>query len=220
MTRKSRPELSKTAEVDGDSSERLLAAASQLLQSKGADGFSLRELATAADVTTMAVYSRFGGRKGLLTALYIEGFTRLTAYEDSIEDRDDPWRWLCSKLAVYRRFALENVGYYRLMFGGGIEFSPINPDNRFASLAVPVDAAYPAYERLVNTVAACQEIGLVRRDRPADTFAHIIWSTLHGLISLEFAGYVQPAVALERFEAATEFLLSALHEQHGQPKPS
>lgn len=218
MTRKISQESRKPAEVDGDSSERLLAAASELLQQKGADGFSLRELATAADVTTMAVYSRFGGRKGLLTALYIEGFTRLTAYEDSIEDRANPWHWLSDKLSVYRRFALENVGYYQLMFGGGIKFSPINPDQRFASLTVPVDAAYPAYERLVNTVSACQDAGLVRRDRPADTLAHIIWSTLHGLISLEFAGYVQPAVAQERYESATEFLLSSLREQHGQLK--
>lgn len=210
MTRQSSAPSRKPTDREDEGSERLLVAADKLLLEKGASGFSLRELATAADVTTMTVYSRFGGRKGLLTALYVEGFTRLSDYERSIEDKNDPWNWLVSKLDVYRRFALENAGYYQLMFGGGVEFSPINPDRRFSSLAVPVDAAYPAYERLVNAVIAGQNAKSVRADRSADALAHIIWSTLHGLISLEFAGYVQPEAAQERYASATDFLLSAL----------
>ena len=96
------------------------------------------------------------------------------------------------------------------MFGGGVEFSPIVPDRRFASLAVPVAAAYPAYGRLVQTVTACQQANVVRIDEPADTLAHTIWSALHGLISLEFAGYVQPDAAEARYASSTRFLLVAL----------
>jgi hypothetical protein len=97
------------------------------------------------------------------------------------------------------------------MFGGVTQFSPITHDQRFGALAVPVEAAYPAYERLVAAVAACQRVRIVRDNPAPDVIAYMIWSLLHGLVSLEFAGYVRPAsLAAKRNLAATNAFLKGL----------
>ena len=49
--------------------QRLLDAAADLFATKGVHGVSLDAIAEAADRTTGAVYSHFGGKAGLLLAL-------------------------------------------------------------------------------------------------------------------------------------------------------
>src|SRR5215213_5805048 len=58
--------------------EALLAAAHDLLAREGAAALTVRRIAAAAGVSTMNVYSRFGGKDGVLDALLIEGFEKLT----------------------------------------------------------------------------------------------------------------------------------------------
>ena len=57
----------------------LLKAASDLLATEGPGALTVRRIANAAGVSTMNVYSRFGGKDGVVEQLFIEGFTRLGA---------------------------------------------------------------------------------------------------------------------------------------------
>ncbi|MEM6604761.1 MAG: TetR family transcriptional regulator, partial [Pseudomonadota bacterium] len=54
--------------------ERILLAASKLLASGGLASLSVRAIATEAGLSTIAIYSHFQGKQGVLDALYIEGF--------------------------------------------------------------------------------------------------------------------------------------------------
>ncbi|MGZ4674264.1 MAG: TetR/AcrR family transcriptional regulator, partial [Ilumatobacteraceae bacterium] len=55
----------------------LLKAASDLLATEGPAALTVRRIATAAGVSTMNVYSRFGGKDGVVEHLFVEGFHRL-----------------------------------------------------------------------------------------------------------------------------------------------
>lgn len=178
---------------------RLLASAEMLLAKHGPDKISIRELARQAGISTMGIYTLFGGKDGIMRALYAEGFARLYQHAAAAEDRAQPAKWLFDALIAYRRFALANVGFYRLMFGGDKRFVPIDRNARFGTLVVPDQGAYPSYGSLVDAFAAGQRLGNFTDARSADDLAHLAWAIIHGLVSLEIAGYVDLAHADERF---------------------
>jgi AcrR family transcriptional regulator len=72
---------------------RLLERARTVLSSEGPAGLSLRTLARDCDTSTTAVYSLFGGKTGLLTALFDDAFRtlgrRLSAVKPGADSLDD-----------------------------------------------------------------------------------------------------------------------------------
>src|SRR3954447_14581577 len=62
---------------------RLVDEAGRLLSAEGASALSLRRLAAATGTSTMAVYTLFGDKQGLLAAMYWAGFERLGAALDA-----------------------------------------------------------------------------------------------------------------------------------------
>src|SRR4051795_11977375 len=57
--------------------ETLLDAALRLLEERGPGALRVRDVAAAADQSTMGVYTHFGSKQGLLEQLYLHGFERL-----------------------------------------------------------------------------------------------------------------------------------------------
>lgn len=190
--------------------ERLLVVAEVLLAKHGPDKISLRELAREAGISTMGIYTLFGGKDGVLRALYAEGFARLYRHAASAEDRSNPARWLLDALIAYRRFALANIGFYRLMFGGDKRFVPIDRNVRFGSLVVPDQGAYPSYGSLMDAFAEGQRQGVITSQRSADELAHLAWAIIHGLVGLEIAGYVDLASADDRFTGSIDLFIRSV----------
>ena len=69
----------------------LLAAAHRLLAEDGPSALTVRRLAAAAGVSTMNVYSRFGGKDGVVEELFVDGFRRLSAQMAHAPVTDDPF---------------------------------------------------------------------------------------------------------------------------------
>ena len=152
--------------------ETLLEAALGLLEERGPGALRIRDLATAAEKSTMGVYTHFGSKQGLLEQLYLHGFRRLEEQLDSVpSDRQDRQELLAFTLA-YRAFAVDNEALYGLMF------ERATPD------FVPSDAsrlaALTTFEMLSTRVADW------RPDftNPAAD-AHLVWATMHGLVTIE-----------------------------------
>jgi AcrR family transcriptional regulator len=187
---------------------RLLAEAEHLVRRDGPDGIALRELARACGSSTMAIYTLYGGKPGLMHALYAVGFARLNAYALSAEHREAPLRWLVRQMLAYRRFALDHTALYRLMFGGEKRFAPTGRNSRFASLAVPVEDAYPAFAALVDAVGTCLAHHRKAAVDPAEVqdLAFLVWGQMHGVVGLEIAGYADPDDALARYQSAVRFI--------------
>jgi len=157
----------------------LLARAGELLLEHGAEGLSLRRLATAAGTSTMSVYTRFGGKPQLLAAMHREGFDRLgRALRDAAPDAGDPLEALARVGHAYRRAALASPSLYGLMFGP--------PPPGLVVSAEDAAAAESTYRPLVEAVRRCVEAGVLRGD-PEQIALHL-WAVAHGMVGLELAG--------------------------------
>jgi AcrR family transcriptional regulator len=154
----------------------LIEAAIRLLAHQGTEALVLRRVASAAHVSTMCVYSRFGDKVGLLNAVYAAGFERLTFVMSTVEHPLDPLRRIVELGLAYRRFALSNPALYSLMFERLIGFDPrpeIRPDVLESTFSMVFDAVNQAMEQ--GTIAA--ESPLVA--------AYTLWTAAHGAVSLE-----------------------------------
>src|SRR3954471_8950615 len=152
--------------------ETLLDAALHLLEERGPGALRIRDLAAAAEQSTMGVYTHFGSKQGLLEQLYLHGFERLEERLDSVPSDAQGREALLASALAYRAFALDNEALYGLMF------ERATPD------FVPSDASRLAglttFEMLAARVA----------DRRPDftdpaAEAHLIWAAMHGLVSIE-----------------------------------
>jgi AcrR family transcriptional regulator len=159
-----------------DVGRALLQAAHEVLAQEGPFGLTVRRVAQAAGVSTMNVYSRFGGKDGLIEQLFIDGFARLGERMMSLEHTADPIDDMRRCRAEYRRFALENPTYYTVMFDSVI------PDWRPSPGAQEV--ALFALQCLASEIQRVIDAGqLAVTD--ALSVAVSVWATSHGLISLE-----------------------------------
>src|SRR3954467_2858136 len=64
--------------------ETLLHAALRPLEHRGPGAVRIRDVAAAADQSTMGVYTHFGSKQGLLEELYLYGFQRLAGGLNSV----------------------------------------------------------------------------------------------------------------------------------------
>ena len=174
-------------------------AAIEILDTDGPDGFTVRAVADAAGVASMAIYNHFDGMNGLLDALWIEGFEGLAAALGVTTGhvRSD----LLAAGRAYRRFALANRGLYTVMF--------LHTFKHFEASAEGSHAAAHAFQVLENLVRNAQREGLIREGNPVD-LAQLVWSTCHGFVSLEIKGENFSANLEENHDALLNMVLDGL----------
>ncbi|HEY7174834.1 MAG TPA: TetR/AcrR family transcriptional regulator [Micromonosporaceae bacterium] len=179
--------------VNGDDlTRRLIDEGSRLLAEYGPAGLSLRNVAAAAGTSTMAVYTHFGDKQGLLAAMHREGFRRLG--ERLRQARAQAPDSLTELGRAYRLAALESPHLYGLMFGSRpAGFAPNEADDK---------AADATYTPLVDGVRAAVERGVFAGD--PERIALHLWVVAHGMVSLELAGLlpVAPEDAARHYEQA------------------
>jgi AcrR family transcriptional regulator len=188
--------------------ETLLDAALRLLEERGPGALRIRDLAAAAEQSTMGVYTHFGSKQGLLEQLYLHGFERLEERLNTVPSDGQGRQALLQFALAYRQFALDNEALYGLMF------------ERAAPDFVPSDASRMAglttFEMLAARIAGWRPD---LADPAAD--AHLVWATMHGLVSIELMHrrWGGPLVAHLRGEAEQNYaraigsLLEALHDR-------
>lgn len=150
---------------------------------------ALRSLAAATGVSTMAVYTYFGGMPGLWSAVRQEGFDRLGDRLANVRPGRDPVRHLAALGVAYVEHALGNPDLYRVMFDAGFDL----PDPEGASAS---------FELLVHGAGAAQRAGRFSAEVEPRDVALRYWASGHGLTSLAVAG-VLPLPDLRRHSPAT-----------------
>jgi AcrR family transcriptional regulator len=159
--------------------QALLAAAGRLLAGEGPGALSMRRLAEEVGSSTRAVYSVFGGKEGLLGAMYWTMAESMAAAHARVPKGDDPLAELLRLTAAYRRSALAHPDLYPLMFGGAVP--GFTPEGRAMA------HARTAFARVHETIARGLDSGRLR-GRAVSGMAHMLWALVHGLASLELAG--------------------------------
>jgi AcrR family transcriptional regulator len=158
--------------------DRLLEDASRVVADAGPDALSLRTLAAGAGTSTTAVYSLFGGREELLAAVVAEAFRRFSAHLADAPHSGEPAADLAGLARAYRRSALDDPHFYRVMFGphrAGFEDQQVGPT--FGTLVAAV-------QRCLDAEVLAERVG------DATTVARTLWALVHGLVSLELGGLV------------------------------
>lgn len=172
-----------------DPRTRLVEATIRLLSRSGPSDVKARSVATEAKLSTMGVYTYFGGVPELLQAVADEGFSRQARAFGRLPPTDDPMADLCAMALVCHDFARRNPHLYDLMFGLSIH-GRYSPSRGTAEpvLSGQSESFRAAYGLLLKGCARLVEAKCVRKADP-DLIALQFWSALHGFIMLDLGGH-------------------------------
>ncbi|WP_225878062.1 TetR/AcrR family transcriptional regulator [Spongiactinospora rosea] len=140
---------------------------------------TLRSLVSQTGVSTMAVYTYFGGMDGVWKALRQEGFTRLAERFALVRASADPVHDLTALTAAYIGTAMDHPDLYRIMFDETLELE----DHQ------AVDATLG---HLVQAARRGRDTGRFRAGIDPRRLATQSWVVGHGLVSLVTGGCLSP----------------------------
>jgi len=178
----------------------------------GAAALSLRAIARELRITAPAIYNYFPRRDDLVMALIIDAYTSFGDSQLEARDAlaaDDLDGRLHAIGVAYRRWAITHPQRYQLIFGTPIPGYQAPAEQVFPAAArslgvlVSVVDAFRAAGRLrveaFPAVAPGYEAGFATWTRHAGdahlislSISMLIWSRVHGLVSLEIAGSIPP----------------------------
>ena len=191
----------RTPEVDDRDRAVVLATARRLVERDGAAALSVRRLASELGTSYQLVYTLFGGKEGLLDALFREGFASLEAACRAGPTTGSPTADLASLASAYRRFAYAHRELHALMFGRQAGFDP-SPESQQAarrSFSVVYETAVRAFE--TSRTAR-------RHFSSAEALARAAWSATHGHVVLELDSWFGPEPnAAERLQETVRALV-------------
>jgi AcrR family transcriptional regulator len=98
------------------STAAIVAAGRRLLEERGTDALTMRDVANAVGVRTPSLYKRVRGRSDLVRLILENVADELTAELDAAASGADPVADLRAMTAVYRGFAHANPVAYTLMY--------------------------------------------------------------------------------------------------------
>ncbi|WP_036429524.1 MULTISPECIES: TetR/AcrR family transcriptional regulator [Mycobacterium] len=187
-----------TSDVQRSVREEMLRAAVGLLDEHGPDALQTRKVAGAAGTSTMAVYTHFGGMRGLIAEVAEEGLRQFDAAL-TVPHTADPVADLFMIGAAYRRYAIKRPHVYRLMFGSTSAHGINAPAHNVLTLTVAaIERDYPSFAHVVRGVHRCMLAGRIKPagavkdgvdDASVVATAAQFWALIHGFVMLELAGY-------------------------------
>ncbi len=160
----------------------VLDAAGALLHSEGPQALTTRRLADAVGTSTQAIYTLFGGKEGIVRAMYLEGFDRLEQCLAAVDAAAPPSEHLLGLGRAYRTAALRSPHYYNVMFGRPVpEFEPRADD---------VERSHATQRVLTVGIVRCIDAGMLRANADPAEVSAFLWAVAHGLVSLELTGHL------------------------------
>ena len=178
----------------------------------GASTLSLRAIARELKITAPAIYNYFPDRDALVTALIIDAYTSFGDYQIASRDAqagDDLVERLRAIGFAYRQWALDYPQRYQLIFGTPIPNYQAPMMEVLPSAARSLSALVSVIDelRIANRLQAenfpsiqpgYEPMFDVWRGYAGDyeifslSVSMIIWSRVHGLVSLEISGNMPP----------------------------
>ncbi|MDX1890258.1 TetR/AcrR family transcriptional regulator [Mycolicibacterium sp. 050158] len=159
---------------------------------------TVRAVAQQAAVSPTSVYNRFGDKEGLITALATRTLDGLAEVIDVGGDLEpvEQFRTSCRN---YREFALRHPARYSLIFGPG---SPL--EDRSSDVAAAGRAVFAILVELIRAVKGSAP------EQDSFEFAQVVWSALHGAVTIEHAKIAQVLDEDATFERMLDVLAGSL----------
>jgi AcrR family transcriptional regulator len=162
-----------------DLRQKVLKASLALIEERGLDRLSMREVARKASVSHQAPYHHFGDREAILAAIATEGFAMLhQELERSLEKIAVSCNGAIEAVARgYVDFALRHPGYFRVMFR-----SDAVPIAKYPEALKNADAAFGTLVQVIDKSFVGEPLEMRRN------LAYGCWAFAHGLATLLLDG--------------------------------
>ena len=187
--------------------QTILNHALELFSRLGYENVSLHKIAEMLNYTTSALYRYFTGKEEIFYRLYLEGFFLLQKYQARSRHISDPAKRLETHCQDYIKFAFDHREYYDIMF----------------MLRAPIKQLMDRTDwrrvtsRTILTLR--QDVEAVLQKKHSDPEVNLvmlmIWSSLHGIISLTIRDRLLPDT--KNLRSAIHHLINLLIVSH-QPK--
>ena len=160
--------------------EILDAARELLVETQSEDAVSIRAVSERVGVTPPSIYRHFEDKATLMFSVCDREFDRLDReLVATMAAETDPVDAVVACGRAYIRFGLDHPETYRIMFMG---HSDITPEEWGDEILVEQGS----FNGLVQAVQAVADAGRLRID-DVMTAAFVLWSGVHGLVSLRIA---------------------------------
>ena len=179
-------------------SAALLNAAEAVLDRDGIDGVTVRAVAQEAAVSPMSVYNRFDNKEGLIASLAMRTVEQLAKAID-VPGHAEPVERFRQACRNYREFAVGHPARYSLIFGAG---SPL--EDRSSEVARSGQEVFAILVELIDAMKKKTS----ERDSAED--AQIVWSALHGTVTIEQTGRGRTPDASDTFEHMLDLFTNSL----------
>ena len=138
----------------GNLKQALLDAALDLIRTKGAEAFTLREAARVAGVSHSAAYRHFRDKNDLLAAVATEGYNRMT---EEIVAAIEPGK------TAYEKFSLSGRCFFQFALRNPEHFKVIYDAPRRYEYPETNAAGERAFGTLITLVEECQAAGILQQ---------------------------------------------------------
>ena len=180
--------MSKASYHHGDLRNALISTATEMISESGVASVTVRSLAERVGVSPAAYTYHFPDKATLLLAIVTEGFRRLNAAFEPALRFQDPYQRFYKLGQCYLDFALGNPAHYKVMFSdhSGLGHDAACDEEFLEVSTEAFQALHETVERLLSSA---------RSDRNSLDVSMVIWSQIHGAVSLRQEGMFAPAVA-------------------------
>jgi len=162
--------------------EHIAHVALEILEAEGAEAVSMRRVASAVDITPMAIYHHFPNREALLNCITEREFSKLLEYIQARPLRGNWEARLIGILEGYLDYALVRPRVFDYVFS-----RPRPGARRF-----PKDfreRRSPTLNPVADIIAGMMEKGVLKRDDIWEV-AFALWAHVHGYVMLYRAGRI------------------------------
>jgi AcrR family transcriptional regulator len=158
--------------------QAILETAQALINEKGPDGISIREIARRIDYSPAGLYEYFDSKDDLMAAVCADGMKELSLAFKQVPGDLPPAERLVELGLRYAEFARCHPDQFLMIFN-------TLPSSR-TSVDQPVDQNTP-YDILLKTVQAAIETGEfgITEEWAAEGIAYSLWALMHGRAMLE-----------------------------------
>ena len=184
---------------------KILDAARELFATEGYESVTMRGIADRIEYSPTAIYFHFKDKEALLSELCDVDFRAFAQRFAEAAKIADPIERLRAAGYAYVEFGLRHPSHYRLMF---MTPRPAQIESKTIAKGNPEEDAYAFLKGIISDALAQ---GRIRDDAAdVDLASQVIWSGMHGLVSLEIAKCNDQWVSWQPFEARTKLMIDVL----------
>ena len=179
----------------GNVKEALINVAIKLIEDNQLALISLRRLAKEVGVTPSAVYNHFADKDALMLAIKTRVYEEFNQFfEEHTSDANDPEESLLEMCLAYYHFSKEYPSRFQFLFSSVLPMEWSTPETVEIFCRCLVRARKLVLGIYEKYQIPCSEETLVNSTL-------LVWSQLHGIVTLRISGSIQAAVAYQDWPA-------------------